>query len=513
MTQPRVFEISFPSDQNPLGIKPSTPHARVPFWKDARNITWHNGVPEKVKGFKSVTSGSSVFTSGLGSKGSITGGIDMFNSATAMLIIGTPGGIFTWQENGGSVGNIFGFGSGVDLDDTSNTVATVWAMVPWRGGFLAAYSKEAPIVWQGTAGATEAVNVVFSPHYSCVETICPYGNDYILASCGPQRYGPKTRIAWNNAGDENQWSPTVANTAGFIQVKEVNKFNALAKLGDRVAAYSDAGMYIVTYVGPPYYFTVNMALPGISAINKRSVVTVGRLNYVFSRNGIFETDGTQYQDIGKPDIWQYLEDNCDFSAPKFIHAYHDSRRAMVMFVFRDAFAAARTDVLKAIGFDYERRAWSIYTNPYCTSLWVDANVFPDPVGVRAYTVGTAPIDMGFRIRKYHQGRDADTSALTSFIQSSIFPMGESNLMKEVTESFVEGAISPSLTMKLTMHKWQSNDTGTVSYAAKSLVQDGADLKWRAGGGRYARLKFITTATGQSFMITGFYLRGRQGGDR
>lgn len=144
-----------------------------------------------------------------------------------------------------------------------------------------------------------------------------------------------TAAEWSSDSDIEDWTPTTANKAGNISLRDLDsEIIAAEHMGDRVAVYSRSGLVLGQFVGGANVWSWRRAIHGVGAISRRSVVTLDPYNYGFSRDGIFKTDGNSFLYVDDPAMLRYIRDNADFSQEHLFWGMSDSALKMVSFYFR-----------------------------------------------------------------------------------------------------------------------------------------------------------------------------------
>ena len=140
-------------------------------------------------------------------------------------------------------------------------------------------------------------------------------------------------VAWSAEDDPDTWVASATNAAGSLTLREASsELACITPLGEAKAIYTQDQMFILNYIGAPFYFGYETAMAsGVGAVSPKSVVPVNRLNYGLSRNGVFMTDGNSVTDIGnKEGINSWLKQNVSSNDYPKISAVHNQENNEVI---------------------------------------------------------------------------------------------------------------------------------------------------------------------------------------
>lgn len=151
--------------------------------------------------------------------------------------------------------------------------------------------------------------------------------NHVLAYCSNEL---PNGFHWSDADDPEDWVPTQNNRAGDRQITEFDsEVKAVAQLGGGHGVYSSESMAIVNWVGGQNVFGYKLALTGIGAASKRSIIEWSKQNFGLSQAGIFWTDGTRFEYVDQPAFNRWLRDNVDWSLADEIFGYSDERLGLL----------------------------------------------------------------------------------------------------------------------------------------------------------------------------------------
>jgi hypothetical protein len=87
--------------------------------------------------------------------------------------------------------------------------------------------------------------------------------------------GDPRRIAWSDQEDYHVWTPAVANLAGDKQLQTQSYAMRAIKVGQGVLIWTGNDLHLMSYVGPPYAYGINMIASGCGPMSPRAIVQIG----------------------------------------------------------------------------------------------------------------------------------------------------------------------------------------------------------------------------------------------
>lgn len=405
------------------------------------------------------------------------------SNSTQHLYWGDRYRIFTWDAVNVS---IVGSAYHGELNGTINTPATTWSMEVWGDWVVATNGVDKPQIYTGTAFAD-------IPNAPATAEIFLKRSPYLLAF---NTSNDPRNVEWCSDDNLYDWSATSTNTAGSLRLHELDTGIVAAEhLGDFIGVYGNNTMHILNYTGAPFIFGQQMGLKGIGAVSKKAIIPVGRTHYGLSRQGFFTTDGVQFQYIDDPAVREWFKARMNWSQKSKVCGWHDADHTQVIWYY----PTTTGEPEEGLGFDYTRNNWTIYDHGRTSAIGRDIYDYP----VAANSVGEL---------FYHGlGHDADGSALTSYIQTTPMALGSTELLKtldnvKVALTGLEGSLSLYVGTQATL-------TSTVTWNGPYSVSEAYQAIYSRVSGRWITLKFISSAVGDAWAVSGFEVFGRRGGIR
>lgn len=459
------------------GIWPQThPHA-VPFWGDGRNVEFTDEGVGKMKGW------SAPFTE-LGSD-PVRGMTAMQNSGIQSLFFGDKAGIYRWNT---ATVQLMGSGYTGITDETVTQIATTWSMVPWGTWVLATNGVDTPQVYKDTGSFVDLTGITFTT----AEIFIKRGAHVIAMNTS----NGNNWVEWCSDDDVEDWTPTNANSAGNHTIRDMESgIKCAAPIGDRIAIYGKDSMYLMTYLGAPFYFGVLPALTGIGAISKQAVVSHGRLNYGFGIQGFWKTDGVSYEYIDEPAIREFVFANINWTQSSKICAYHDEEATQIRWFYPTV--GSEPDM--GVGFDYIRQNWYVYS--FGRTSAIEREVFRYPVA------GTD----GGEIFFHNFGDDANGSGMTAYIETKAMDFGYPHATKFCDEVQL-GVTNLSGTVNFQLGVQDDLDDA-VTYSTAQAIDDGNEPIEDRVNARFIRAKIESTEIGATWNLSSMDIFGKISGGR
>lgn len=165
-----------------------------------------------------------------------------------------------------------------------------------------------------------------------------------------------TKVGWTNADDIETWVESTTGEAGEMAIEDFDtRIISGSRLGNSISVYAEDQMALVNFVNAPFYFGQKVALDGIGAVGKMSVVADGPSNFGVGRNGIWWTDGLSYKYIDEGYMRDYFQENVNWDQRSKIIAQKNDVTNCIEFYFPMGVSAA---ISEGWSFDPRNRAWS-----------------------------------------------------------------------------------------------------------------------------------------------------------
>lgn len=272
----------------------------------------------------------------------------------------------------------------------------------------------------------------------------PTANSYMLVS-SPDRhlvcFGTETTIGdqttqdplfvrFSNQEDINTFVESATNTAGGQRLSDGNRIQTAVRSRGQILILTDTSLHGMQYVGPPYTFGFQQLGTNCGALGPHAAMEVNGLAFWMGHEAFYVFDGTvkklpcTLQDYVFDDINLVQEDkvyaalNSDFNEVTWFYCSYTSDY-----------------IDRCVTFNYIENVWS--EGSLARTSWQDVSSFENPVGTQYLpestqnTIGTIyGLTAGRTLVYNHEDgvNQADGSAITAFIDSGYFDIGDGDYM-------------------------------------------------------------------------------------
>jgi hypothetical protein len=219
-------------------------------------------------------------------------------------------------------------------------------------------------------------------------------------------------VRWSDQENLYEWVPAVTNQAGEYRLN-IGSFIVCARsTRQEILVWSDAALYSMQYLGPPYVWGFQLLQDNISIMGPNASITVNNVTYWMGTDKFYTYSGAVqtlpcslrqyvYQDINQNQNFQVYAGS--------VEGYNE------IWWF---YCSAESDIIdRYVIYNYLDQVW--YYGNMSRTAWLDS-------GLRQYPMGADATN--FRIL-YHENGVDDASGLTtvpivSYVQSSDFDIGD-----------------------------------------------------------------------------------------
>lgn len=94
-------------------------------------------------------------------------------------------------------------------------------------------------------------------------------------------------VRWSDQENAVDWTPTVTNTAGSMRLSSGSEIIAGAQTRQETLIWTDASLYSMRFVGPPFTFSFNLLANNVSVLSPNLVIPVGDRVYWMDTENFF----------------------------------------------------------------------------------------------------------------------------------------------------------------------------------------------------------------------------------
>jgi hypothetical protein len=288
-------------------------------------------------------------------------------------------------------------------------------------------------------------------------------NDYGSAVLDPML------IRWSNQDDPYNWTPDATNQAGYVRLSHGSEIVTAIQTRQEVVVITDASIYSLQYLGPPYVWQSQLLGDNISIVGQNAAIIASGIVYWMGVDKFYAYDG-RVQTL-----------NCDLRRYVFSD-FNQAQAAQVFAGTNEGFnevwwfycSANSTTVDRYVVYNYLEKVW--YYGTMARTAWLDS-------GLRDYPQAAT---YSYNIVNHEQGLNNNetgtTAAINAYIGSSEFDIGDGHnfgfvwrILPDLTfqNSTNEPTTSDSPRVTMTLYGLYNSGSGSIDNAS-ALVSKGSN---------------------------------------
>jgi hypothetical protein len=249
-------------------------------------------------------------------------------------------------------------------------------------------------------------------------------------------------VRWSDQENPFDWVPAATNQSGEYRLNIGSFIMCAESTRQEILVWSDAAIYSMQYLGPPYVWGFQLLQDNISIMSPNSSITINNVTYWMGVDKFFSYTGRV--ETLPCTLWKYVFEDINRDQAFQVFAGSNEAYSEVWWFYC---SENSNEVDRYVIYNYLERVWSYGTMN--RTAWLDS-------GLRQYPMAAYPI--GNKIL-YHEANVDDVSGLTpvpieAYIQSSDFDIGDGHnfgfvwrILPDVTFNG-SNANQPSVTMTL-----------------------------------------------------------------
>ena len=388
------------------------------------------------------------------------------------LAVGHSSGVNVAEAN-----DFTGWGEASAIAASTGGNIRLWSQDNWGEDLLFSVFDGTPYYWDKTLGlAARATDLASQSGASDAPTITRKvmvsGADRhaICLGCNPK--GDTTQdllqVRWSDQEDPFDWTPTATNTAGGQRISSGSEIVAGVRTRQEILIWTDVNLHAMRFVGPPLTFSFSLLGGNVSILGPNTVVTVGDRVFWMDRENFYAYTGRV--EVIPCTVLRYIFDDVNLEQG---YKFFAASNKMFDEVFWFYVSSDATEIDRYAKFNFTEGTWDIGT--MSRTAWVDYGIHDNP---RASGVA----DSVNYIYVQEKGDDADGSAMTSFIESADFDLGDGEQFMFMSRLIPDIDIVDS----------SADSSGSVDYIIKTRNFPGDSLATNS-------TNVVTPTTQQSFL--------------
>jgi hypothetical protein len=421
------------------------------------------------------------------------------------LVYGPRGGaLYYWDKGGGvstrgvllsSLGGTVSFTNASPTVVTSTVLYTEGAALQFSGGSLPTgitagttyyvfevnglsfklLNSAGATVGTSSAGTGTVSNIVDVPTIQNNLTVSD-SSRFILVF-GTNDYGSATLdpmlIRWSAQDDPYNWTPDPTNQAGFTRLSHGSQIVTTIQTRQEIVVFTDASVYSLQYLGPPYVWAPQLLGDNISIISPNSVAQASGIVFWMGVDKFYAYDG-RVQTL-----------NCDLRR----YVFQDLNQEQALQVscgtnegFNEVWwfycSANSTTVDKYVIYNYVEKVW--YYGTMSRTSWLDSGLQPYPVAA-VYDSATATGNLVYHENGINDNATSTTAPINAYISSSEFDIGDGHnfgfvwrILPDLTFENATSAPNGDLaTVTMELYGLANSGSGVTSDASQPVAKSSA----------------------------------------
>ena len=258
--------------------------------------------------------------------------------------------------------------------------------------------------WKTDSSCPTVANIVATSDTS--RFVIAFGcNDYGSAVLDP------LLVRWSDQEDYKVWAPAATNQAGSYRLNIGSSIVAELQSRQEILIWTDAALYSMQYLGPPYVWGFNILADNISIVSPNSMATAANITYWMGRDKFYMYSG-RVETLYCP-LRQYIFGDINLEQSYQFFASTNEGFNEVWFFYC---SANSTTIDRYVIYNHLEKIWS-YGNMARTA-WLDTALrnYPTAAGYDGLII-------------YHEngvddGNTNPPSPIASYIQSADFNIGD-----------------------------------------------------------------------------------------
>ena len=344
------------------------------------------------------------------------------NTINAGVVRGVRGTTAAAHADGIAVkeaNDFVGFGQASATAAESGSNIRLWAQDNWGEDLAFNVYDGGPYYWDKTLGlgnraTTFASQTGASDAPTIARRIMVSGADrhIVCFGCNPinETEQDLLMIRWSDQEGPFDWTPTATNTAGSQRISSGSEIISAQKTRQEMLIWTDTSLHAMRFVGPPFTFGVSMLANNVSIIGPNAVTTVGDKVFWMDRENFFVYTGRVQ--VIPCTLLRYVFDDINLEQNFKCFAASNKMFDEVFWFYPSADAS---EIDRYVKFNFTENTWDLGT--LSRTAWVDYGIHNNP---RASGQSS---DTNYTY-VHESGDDDDGSAMTAFIESADFDLGD-----------------------------------------------------------------------------------------
>jgi hypothetical protein len=333
--------------------------------------------------------------------------------------IGTGWGAGPWSRSTWGSGFTTGIGSQL----------RVWTQDNFGEDFIFAPRGGELYYWDATTGVTSRAVTLESAANAAAFSgqFVPNKTNQIISSAvqrfvicfGANPYDPSEPettfdpllVRWSDQENQFDWVQEVTNQAGEQRLTIGSTIIQAVNTRQEIVVFTDAAVYSMQYLGPPYVWGFQLLQDNISIMSPRAAITINNVTYWMGKDKFFMYSGRV--ETLPSSLRQFIFNNLNADQAWQVFAASNEAYSEVWWFYP---SVGSIFVDSYVVYNYLDRVW--YYGTMGRTAWLDSGTLPYPLGA----------DYNRRLLNHENGDDdvsgPSAAPINAYIQSSDFDIGD-----------------------------------------------------------------------------------------
>jgi hypothetical protein len=267
-------------------------------------------------------------------------------------------------------------------------------------------------------------------------TFCFGTNEYLSTT-----YDPMV-IRWSDQESLTNWTPAITNQAGSLRLSHGSTIQAVLQSRQEVLVFTDAALYSLQYLGPPYVWGSQLLSDNISITSQNAASYTNGVAYWMGQDKFYKYDG-RVQTL-RCDLRQFVYN--DINRAQYGQTFASTNEGFNEIWWFYCSQNSNT-VDRYVVYNYSEDIW--YYGNMARTAWMDSSLRNYPVAA------TYSNNLVYHENGVDNGEGATLTAIDSYITTSQFDIGDGHnfafvwrMLPDLTFRGSTDGTVPQMTMQL-----------------------------------------------------------------
>lgn len=284
--------------------------------------------------------------------------------------------------------------------------------------------------------------------------------------------GNPRKVQWSDREDNNTWTPTVTNEAGFLEVNTAGAIMKGLRVRGQTLILTTRDAHVFNYIGPPYVYGQERVGTSCGLIAHEAAVVVDAGAFWMGRNSFYVYNGSVVQDV-PCEVTDYVFNDMNRQQISKIFGMSNSLYGEIWWFYP---SGASTENDRYVVLNYNENTW--YIGELARTAGADRGAFKNP---------TMADPTSKKIYEHEVGLAYD--GMTPFAETGPIRLGVGDQVMSVTEMIPDEQTQGDVTATFKT-RFHPNDTersyGPFSMSNPTSIRfTGRQIRMRVEGERLA----------------------------